>query len=136
MLKKIKAIALLSNVLVSGTLLSGTLVSGTLVSGTLVSGILTFSISGAALGEILPQVMQPTAQSVDDSLVCYMQTSKGATLNLNGLCGSNANTPSRQIVVSQTSERIPPELIRYSNTGNGATCVAIDQQGRPCRTAQ
>ncbi len=121
MLKKIKAIAVLSSALVSGTL---------------VSGILTFSISGAALSEILPQVMQPTAQLVDDGLVCYMQTSKGATLNLNGLCGSNANTPNRRTAVSQTSERIPPELIRYSNTANGVTCVAIDQQGRPCQTAQ
>jgi hypothetical protein len=104
------------------------------------SSVLIFSagaaFSSVALGEILPQVIQPTAQPVDDGLVCYMQTSKGATLNLNGLCGSNANMPNRRIVVRQTSERIPPELIRYSNTDNGVACVAIDQQGRPCQAAQ
>lgn len=121
MLKNIKAIAFLSN---------------TLILGTLVSGTLAFYGTSVVRGEILPQVIQPTAQPVDDGLVCYMQTSKGATLNLNGLCGSNANTPNRRVVVSQTSERIPPELVRYSNTDNGVICVAIDQQGRPCQTAQ
>jgi hypothetical protein len=107
----------------------------------LLSSALALSIAGAALpsvaqGEILPQVMQPTLQPANDELVCYMLTSEGATLNLNGLCGRNANTPNRSIAVSQVSERIPLGLTRYSNTTNGVTCVAIDQQGRPCQVAQ
>jgi len=95
--------------------------------------ILNLAIPGVAGEEILPQVIQPTAQPVDDGLVCYMQTSEGATLNLNNLCGRATSTPSRQVAVSQTRERIPSGLTRYSNTTNGVTCVAIDQQGRPCQ---
>ena len=109
----------------------------------LFSSVLTFSIAGslasvtgAAWGETLPQAVQPTAQFVDDSLVCYMRTSEGTTLNLNSLCGRNANLPNRQITVSQTNLSLPPGLMRYSNTNNGEVCVAIDQQGRPCQAAQ
>lgn len=108
------------------------------------SSALTFSmagsiasvIGGAAWGETLPQAIQPTVEFVDDSLVCYMQTSEGTTLNLNSLCGRNANLPNRQITVSQTNRSLPPGLMRYSNTNNGEVCVAIDQQGRPCQAAQ
>lgn len=76
--------------------------------------------------------------AVDDSLVCYMQTANGETLNLNSLCGSNAHRSNRGAIVSQSADpgRLPPGLIRYSGNSNGVVCVVLDQQGRPCQADQ
>jgi hypothetical protein len=108
----------------------------------LLSSTLTFSLPiSAVLGEALsPPSLRLTATpaTVEDGLVCYMQTAEGATLNLNGICGSNAANPNRQISVSQSSNSgtLPAGLVPYSGTANGVACVAIDQQGRPCRAVQ
>ena len=131
MLKTVKAIALLSSALTFP--IPGLAIPGLAIPGL---AILSTAIPSVAEEEILPQVIQPTAQPVEDGLVCYMKTSEGATLNLNNLCGAGASTPNRRITVRQTSERVPLGLTRYSNTTNGVACVAIDQQGRPCQPTQ
>ncbi|HEY9641771.1 MAG TPA: hypothetical protein V6C57_14885 [Coleofasciculaceae cyanobacterium] len=104
------------------------------------SGTLALFTPTVAWGELPATRLQFAAPpaTVDDGLVCYMQTAEGATLNLNGLCGSNAANPNRQLTVSQSphSGTLPAGLAPYSRTSNGVACVVIDQQGRPCRATQ
>ncbi|NJO42120.1 MAG: hypothetical protein HC769_32755 [Cyanobacteria bacterium CRU_2_1] len=81
-----------------------------------------------------PETTSPIeANAVDDSLVCYMVTSDGRTLNLNSICGSTDRTQQSSSNAAHT--RPSGNLGGLDIFGRGADappCFGLDDNGQPC----
>jgi hypothetical protein len=64
----------------------------------------------------------------DDSLLCYIVTPDGRTLNLNHLCGTNVDRPRPDSARTDSSNRSSVTSPIQQTPG----CVVFDANGRPC----
>ena len=86
----------------------------------------------------LAQQISGTANRVDDGLLCYMVKSDGTVMNLNGICGKNAD-PANRTNVARIYSPPPGNLGGLDIFGRGKTsppCYGLDSQGQRCPSSQ
>lgn len=66
--------------------------------------------------------------SDDGSVLCYIVTPDGRTLNLNHLCGTNVDRPPSPVAQTNSSDRSSTTSPIQQAPG----CVVFDANGRPC----
>ena len=97
-------------------------------------------LSPAIAAADLPPASSSQADSSrfeDGDLACFMRTSDGRTLNLNGICGNNVG--SNGVTVSSAvldSTGSLGGLEAYRRPAGAPQCFGFDAQGQPCSPTQ
>jgi hypothetical protein len=102
------------------------------------SGIFWVTFLAIAALPGLAQETSSTGIAIDDGLLCYMVKSDGTVLDLNGMCGKNAN-PENRAAAARIYSRPSGNLGGLDIFGRGKTsppCYGLDDRGQRCPSSQ